>query len=278
MVETTKELIDQIDEAAAAIRSHWQGTPAAGIVLGTGLGDLAEQIDAEAAIDYADIPHFGTSTALAHKGRLVCGKLAGQTVVAMQGRVHLYEGYSAAQVALPVYVMQRLGASLLILSNASGGMNPQYNSGEVMIMEDHINLMWDNPLTGPNDDSLGPRWPDMSQPYCRQLIEQAEEIARQNNFRVHRGTYAALSGPSYETRAEYRALRRLGADVVGMSTVPEAIAAVHCGLRTLALSVVTNVANPDQPVQTDAEEVLQDAARAANDVQRIVLGVLAVEG
>lgn len=262
-------------ESLTAIRAHWSGSPRVGIILGTGLGELADQIDAEAIIDYRDIPHFGKSTALAHKGRLVCGKLCGVPVVAMQGRVHLYEGYSPQQVVMPVYVMKALGATTLIVTNANGGLNPKFRTGDVVVMDDHINLMFRNPLIGPNDDNIGPRFPDMCSPYDPALIDAALAIARRENFNAYRGVYAAMTGPSYETRAEYRMLRKLGADCVGMSTVPEAIAAVHCGMRVLGLSIVTNVARPDVFEKIDAEEVLHDAAQAGAKVQAIIRGVLA---
>lgn len=264
-----------IEASTVAIREKWKGTPRAGIILGTGLGELAEQVEAEAIIDYAEIPGFGKSTALAHKGRLICGTLEGVPVVVMQGRVHLYEGYSPQQVALPVRVMKGLGAELLIVTNANGGVNPKFATGDIVVMDDHINLMWKNPLIGPNDDALGPRFPDMCAPYEQELIEAALAVARRENFVAHRGVYAAMTGPSYETRAEYRMLRQLGADCVGMSTVPEVLAAVHAGLRVLGLSIVTNVAKPDIFVKVDAEEVLHDAAAVGVNVTRIIRGVLA---
>ena len=261
--------------AAAAIHDRWQQQPRAGIILGTGLGQLAEEVEADAIIDYTDIPGFGKSTALAHKGRLICGQLEGKPVVVMQGRVHLYEGYSPQQVALPVRVMKALGAELLIVTNANGGVNPKFSTGDIVVMDDHINLMWTNPLIGPNDDDLGPRFPDMCSPYDEALIDSALAIARKENFTAHRGVYAAMTGPSYETRAEYRMLRKLGADCVGMSTVPEALAAVHGGMRVLGLSIVTNVANPDIFEKVDAEEVLVDAAAVGGNVAKIIRGVLA---
>ena len=262
-------------ETSSTIRSQWDGQPLAGIILGTGLGELAQQVSAEAIIDYADIPGFGKSTALAHKGRLICGTLAGVPVVVMQGRVHLYEGYSPKQVALPVRVMKELGAELLIVTNANGGVNPKFATGDIVVMDDHINLMWDNPLIGPNNDKLGPRFPDLCAPYDQSLIDAALAIARQNNFVAHRGVYAAMTGPSYETRAEYRMLRRLGADCVGMSTVPEVLVAVHAGMRVLGLSIVTNVAKPDIFEKVDAEEVLYDASAVGGNVAQIIRGVLA---
>ncbi|MCA9240412.1 MAG: purine-nucleoside phosphorylase, partial [Planctomycetales bacterium] len=213
------DLYDKIEEAVAAIRNAWTGTPHAGIILGTGLGSLAEQIDEEASLDYEDIPHFPTSTAISHRGRLVCGKLDGVPVVAMEGRFHQYEGYPLKQITLPVRVMKALGAKLLIVSQAVGGLNPNYALGDLMILDDQINLMGDNPLVGINDDRLGPRFPDMSAPFDQELIEVGLGIARREDFVAHKGVMVAVTGPNLETRAEYRFLRLIGADVVGMSTV-----------------------------------------------------------
>jgi len=270
--------IPKIAEAVEFIRKKWPAKPHAGIILGTGLGNLASAIESPVTIPYADIPHFPRSTAIGHKGQLVCGMLAGLPVVAMQGRFHFYEGYPAWQITLPVRVMKALGAGLLVVSNASGGLNPQYRSGDVMIMEDHINLMWANPLIGVNDDSLGPRFPDMSRPYDRELIDRALAIARRENFVAHCGTYVAVAGPNYETRAELRFLQKIGGDVVGMSTVPEVLVAVHAGLRVLAISTVTNECRPDTPTATSGEEVVAIGASAEHKVRAIVLGVLAEEG
>ncbi len=201
---------DQVQEAIAAIRKKWQAKPHAGIILGTGLGSVAREIQTEATIPYGEIPHFPKSTATSHAGVLVCGKLAGVPVVAMEGRVHSYEGYSHERITFPVRVMKYLGAEMLIVSNACGGMNPMYRVGEVMVIDDHINLMGGNPLIGVNDDRLGPRFPDMSRCYTPELIERALEVARTENFVAHRGVFVAVSGPNLETRAEYRFLRRLG--------------------------------------------------------------------
>jgi purine-nucleoside phosphorylase len=271
--------LPKIAEAAAFIQKRWPHKPRAGIILGTGLGNLADAIQSPVKIPYKEIPHFPVSTAVGHKGQLVCGMLAGLPVVAMQGRFHLYEGYPAWQITLPVRVMKALGIDLLIVSNACGGLNPNYRSGDVMIMEDHINLMNANPLTGINDDSLGPRFPDMSQPYNRELINRALEIARRSNFVAHTGTYAAVNGPNYETRAEQRFVRKIGADVVGMSTVPEAIVAVHAGLRVLALATVTNECRPDDPnpKPTTGDEVVATGAKAEHKVRTIVVGILEQE-
>jgi purine-nucleoside phosphorylase len=268
------ELYDQIEAAAAAIRAAWSATPHAGIILGTGLGQLAQQIEVDAALDYEAIPHFPTSTAVGHRGRLVCGRLEGVPVVAMEGRFHQYEGYPLKQITLPVRVMKRLGAELLIVSQAVGGMNPYYRPGDVMIIDDQINLMGDNPLVGINDDRLGPRFPDMSRPYAPELIEKGLEIARQNNFVAHRGVTVAVTGPNLETRAEYRFLRNIGADVVGMSTVPEAIVAVHCGLRTFGLSVVSDMCLPDALEPANVEEIIATANTAEPKLRALVCGVL----
>jgi purine-nucleoside phosphorylase len=268
------ELFDQIEAAAAAIRAQWSETPHAGIILGTGLGGLRQQIDVAATLDYESIPHFPRSTAVGHDGQLVCGRLEGVPVVAMVGRFHQYERYPLQQITLPVRVFKRLGSKLLIVSQAVGGMNPYYRSGDVMIIDDHINLMGDNPLVGVNDDRLGPRFPDMSAPYDPALIERGLEIARQQNFVVHRGVTVAVTGPNLETRAEYRFLRRIGADVVGMSTVPEAIVAVHCGLRTFGLSVVTDMCLPDALEPANVEAIIATANSAEPKLRALVCGVL----
>jgi purine-nucleoside phosphorylase len=270
------QLAKQIDQAASFIRGRWSTKPSAGIILGTGLGNFVDQMQIDVAIPYGEIPNFPRSTAIGHKGQLVCGSVHGVPVVTMQGRFHLYEGYPPEQITLPVRVMKALGIKLLIVSNASGGMNPYFKSGDVMVIEDHINLMGANPLTGINDDQLGPRFPDMSSPYDRALIDQALAIARREDFVAHKGVYIALSGPNYETRAEYRFLRRIGGDVVGMSTVPEVIVAVHAGLKVLALSVVTNVSLPDAMGQpTDGQMVVDAAKTAEGKLAKIVLGILA---
>lgn len=269
------ELHDQIEEAVAKIRESWDGVPRAGIILGTGLGSLAEQIDEEASFDYGEIPHFPTSTATSHRGRLVCGKLNGLPVVAMEGRFHQYEGYPLKQITLPVRVMKALGAGVLCVSQAVGGMNPYFKPGEVMIVDDHINLMGDNPLVGVNDDRLGPRFPDMSAPYDPQLVDKGLEIARQKNFVAHKGVVVAVTGPCLETRAEYRFLRMIGADVVGMSTVPEVIVAVHCGLRVFGVAVVTDMCLPDALEPANVEEIIATAQGAEPQLRALFEGVLA---
>jgi len=271
------ELARQIREATEVVRQKWSGRPRVGIILGTGLGSLADQIETEATFDYESIPHFPQSTTVGHTGQLVCGKLQGRAVAAMEGRFHAYEGYTHRQITFPVRVMRALGAELLIVSNACGGMNPQYSHGDIMVIEDHVNLMNDNPLIGINDDALGPRFPDMSAPYDRVLIGRALEIARRENFVAHKGVYAAVTGPNLETRAEYRFLRGIGADVVGMSTVPEVIVAVHAGMRVLGLSIVTDLCLPDALKPASIAEILAIAAEAEPKLRKIVLGILAQE-
>jgi purine-nucleoside phosphorylase len=268
------ELAAQVDEAAAAVRRHWGGEARAGIILGTGLGSLSRQIDREATLDYESIPHFPRSTSIGHTGQLVCGRLEGLPVLAMEGRFHAYEGYSMRQITFPVRVMKALGARILIVSNACGGMNPNYACGDIMVIDDHINLLSDNPLIGVNDDRLGPRFPDMSRPYDARLMASALEIARRENFAAHRGVYVAVTGPNLETRAEYRFLRLIGADVVGMSTVPEVIVAAHAGMRVLGLSIVTDMCLPDALAPADIQSILGHAAAAEPNLRKIVLGVL----
>ena len=268
------ELYNQVEEAVAKIRQDWQGKPLAGIILGTGLGTLTEEIDVQATIEYEDIPHFPKSTALSHRGRLVCGELAGVPVMAMEGRFHHYEGYPLQKITLPVRVMKALGAELLIATNATGGMNPHYACGDVMVIEDQINLMGGNPLIGINDDRLGPRFPDMSQPYDFELIDVALETARKENFVAHKGVLVAVTGPNLETRAEYRFLRHIGADVVGMSVIPEVLVAVHAGLRVFGLSVVTDMCLPDTLQPADPNEIVKVANIAAPKLRSMVMGVL----
>jgi purine-nucleoside phosphorylase len=271
------ELYDQIQEAVEKIRSGWERTPHAGIILGTGLGSLVQEIEVEASFDYEEIPHFPRSTAVSHRGRLICGLLAGMPVMAMEGRFHLYEGYSLKKITLPVRVMSALGAELLVVSNACGGMNPYFQSGDLMVIEDHINLMGDNPLIGINDDRLGPRFPDMCEPYDTKLIEQALAVARQEDIVAHKGVFVAVSGPNLETRAEYRFLRMIGADVVGMSTVPEVLVAVHSGMRVVGFSIVTDMCLPDALEPADVEKIIAIANAAEPNLRRLVMGVLAAE-
>ncbi|QEG34657.1 purine-nucleoside phosphorylase [Bythopirellula goksoeyrii] len=271
------ELYDQAQAAAEAIRQQWDHTPRAGIILGTGLGGFADRIEGALAIDYEKIPNFPSSTAVSHRGRLVCGILEGVPVMAMEGRFHQYEGYPLKQITLPVRVMKAMGAELMIVTHAVGGLNPYYLPGDVMIIDDQINLMGDNPLVGINDDRLGPRFPDMSAPYTSELISLGQEIARREDFPVQRGVMVAVTGPNLETRAEYRFLRQIGADVVGMSTVPEVIVAVHCGMRVFGLSVVTDMCLPDSLKPANVEEIIAVANSAEPKLRALVLGVLAHE-
>lgn len=268
------ELSAQIAEAAEAVSHRWNVKPRVGIILGTGLGSVAGQIRSATEIDYRAIPHFPQATAVGHTGQLVCGNLEEVPVVAMQGRFHAYEGYSYRQITFPVRVMKALGAELLIVSNACGGLNPHYAQGDIMVIEDHINMMNGNPLVGVNNEKLGPRFPDMSAPYDPVLIEQALEIARRENFVAHKGVYVAVTGPNLETRAEYRFLRLIGADGVGMSTVPEVIVAVHAEMRVLGLSIITDMCLPDALRPADIKEILATATEAEPKLSRIVLGVL----
>jgi purine-nucleoside phosphorylase len=273
-----QHLHDHIAEAVTAIRQQWDAAAEVGIILGTGLGALAGEISAEARIEYGSIPHFPRSTTHSHVGQLVCGRLAGLAVVAMEGRLHAYEGYTQQQITFPVRVMRALGAKLLIASNASGGMNPQYSKGDIVVIDDHINLLNGNPLIGVNDDRLGPRFPDMSAPYDPALIDRALAIARREKIATQRGVYVAVTGPNLETRAEYRFLRTIGADVVGMSTVPEVLVAVHAGMRVLGLSIVTDICLPDALQPVSLAEILAVAASAEPKLRKIVLGVLEQEG
>jgi purine-nucleoside phosphorylase len=272
-----QHLRSQIAESAAYVRGRWAERPRCGIILGSGLGSVGETIQLDVAIDYGDIPNFLKSTAVGHKGRLLCGKLGGVPVVAMQGRFHCYEGYSAERATFPVRVMHALGIELLIVSNAAGGLNPNYASGDIMVIDDHINMLNRNPLVGVNDDELGPRFPDMSAPYDRRLADQALAIARKHDFACHRGVYVAMLGPTYETRAEIRMSRYIGGDAVGMSTVPEAIVAAHAGLRVLGLSTITNVCSPDKPHSTSGDEVVATAETAREKLLAIVAGTVANE-
>jgi purine-nucleoside phosphorylase len=271
------DLYDKIQEACAAIKKVWNKTPHAGIILGTGLGPLVQRIEVEATLDYSDIPHFLKSTATSHRGRLVCGMLCGLPVMAMEGRFHMYEGYSLKEITLPVRIMKALGAELLVVSNACGGMNPFYKAGDIMLIDDQINLLGDNPLIGINDDRLGPRFPDMSAPYDQELIKAALQVARKNDIVAHQGVFVAVAGPNLETRAEYRFLRMIGADVVGMSTVPEVIVAVHAGMRCVGFSVITDMCLPDALEAADVQKIIAIANDAEPRLTKLVTGVLEYE-
>jgi purine-nucleoside phosphorylase len=261
-------------EALTFIQTKTTIQPEYVIILGTGLGRLAEQINVQTSISYSDIPHFPVSTVESHAGRLLFGKLGGKNVVAMQGRFHFYEGYSMQQIVFPLRVLQANGAHTLMVSNACGGMNPSFRRGDIMCITDHINLIGDNPLIGANDNELGPRFPDMSAPYTRKLVDLAERVALDLGIKMHQGVYVAVSGPNLETRAEYRFLRQIGGDVVGMSTVPEVIAAVHMGMKTLGISVITDECFPDALEPVEMKHILEAADLAEPKMTQVMIGTL----
>lgn len=261
---------DKITQAVTFIRTRWSLEPKVAIILGSGLGGISGSLTDSVTIPYDDIPNFARSTAHGHAGQLVCGRLDGVPVVVMEGRQHAYEAYPLQQVTFPVRVMQRLGAGLLVVTNACGGLNPQFRTGDLMVIEDHINLIGDNPLIGINDERLGPRFPDMSEPYALDLVDAALAVARREDFVAHRGVYVAVSGPNLETRAEYRFLRIIGSDVVGMSTVPEVIVAVHGGMKVLGISVITDMCLPDALEVATVEKIL-GVARSAEPKLRAII-------
>lgn len=265
---------DKITEAVAFIRGRWGDSPRVAIILGSGLGGISGALTDPVTIPYDEIPHFARSTAHGHAGQLVCGRLEGVPVVVMEGRMHAYEGYPLQQITFPVRVMKRLGADLLVVTNACGGLNPQYRTGDLMVIEDHINLLGDNPLIGINDERLGPRFPDMSAPYTPALIDEALAVARREDFTAHRGVYVAVTGPNLETRAEYRFLRTIGADVVGMSTVPEVLVAVHSSMQVLGISVITDMCLPDALEVATVEHILAVARSAEPKLRAIILAAV----
>ena len=264
----------QIAETVAALEPRLKTPPQIGIILGTGLGGLAREIDSHITIPYEEVPHFVYSTVEGHAGMLHAGMLAGKPVIAMQGRFHYYEGYSMKEITYPVRVMKALGVQVLLISNACGCVNPLYKAGDLMIIDDHINLLGDNPLIGVNDDELGPRFPDMSEPYSHRLIDIAEQVAMRENIKVHRGTFLAVMGPNLETRAEYRMCRTLGADVVGMSTIPEILVANHCSLEAFGMSIVTDEGFADCLKPANIKEILANAAEAEPHMTRIMKGLI----
>lgn len=272
--DTIQEFRQMREEALEVIRSASDLRPNYMIILGTGLGQLADEMSIETEISYEKIPHFPVSTVEGHSGRLLFGTLSGKEVVAMQGRFHYYEGYSMKQIAFPVQVLKSIGVDTLIVSNACGGMNPHYKMGDIMLITDHINLLGDNPLIGPNDDELGPRFPDMSDPYTERLREIAQTVALDKSIPMHQGVYVAVSGPMLETRAEYRFLRLLGADVVGMSTVPEVLAATHMGMEVLGISAITDECFPDALEPIDIEKIFEAAGMAEPKMTQVIMGVL----
>ena len=269
-----EHLPQQIQEATDVVRKHWSGTPRVGMILGTGLGGVSEQIEIEARLPYEEIPHFPQSTVESHAGQLVFGTLSGIPIMAMEGRFHYYEGYSLSQVTFPVRIMKEMGAEILLVTNAAGGMNPQHSLADIMIIEDHINFLPDNPLRGINVDSLGPRFPDMCEPYDQRLIELASATALDIGVPAHKGVFVAVPGPNLETRAEYRMLRAWGADVVGMSTVPEVLVAKHAGLRTLGFSIVTDMCLPDALKPVEIEHILEVAAEGGKRLSQLIPAVL----
>lgn len=271
-------LRQQVEEAATYLRDLHPFEPGAALILGTGLGSLASEFEIEASVPYGDIPHFSVSTAESHEGVLQFGHVGGCPCVVMKGRVHCYEGYSMKQVTFPVRVVRALGAKTLIITNAVGGLNPTFREGEIFLTTDHINLMGDNPLIGPNDDALGPRFPDMSEPYDLELVRRLEELALEERIVVRKGVFVAVAGPNLETRAEYRFLRWIGADVVGMSLVPENLVAVHGGMKVAALSVITDMGLPDALHPVDIAKILRIAEEASPKLTRLVVRLLEAIG
>jgi purine-nucleoside phosphorylase len=269
-VTAVSPLFDRIQSAAELVRSRSRLVPEVGIILGTGLGGLAREIAVEQEVPYQEIPGFPLSTVESHAGRLLLGRLAGRAVVAMQGRFHKYEGYDLQSVTFPVRVMHGLGARTLVVSNACGGMNPLWNPGDLVLLSDHINLLGDNPLVGGNDERLGPRFPDMSEPYDSALRRLCREVALELGIVLREGVYVAVPGPNLETRAEYRMLRAIGADVVGMSTVPEVIVAAHQGMRTVGISIITDQCLPDALESADIERIIATAKRAEPQLTRLI--------
>jgi purine-nucleoside phosphorylase len=269
-VTAAPPLFDRIEAAARVIRKRSTLSPEVAIILGTGLGGLADEIDVDASIPYQEIPGFPLSTVETHAGRLLLGRLNKRPVVAMQGRFHRYEGYGLGEVTFPVRVLHALGARTLVVSNACGGMNPLWGPGDLVLLSDHINLLGDNPLVGANDERLGPRFPDMSAPYDPELRGLARVAALQLGIVLREGVYVAVPGPSLETRAEYRMLRAMGADVVGMSTVPEVIVANHAGMRALGISIITDQCLPDALEPADIGRIIETAGRAEPALSRLI--------
>ncbi len=265
-----REYKEKIDEAVQYIKANFDGSPDVGIVLGTGLGGLVTEINIEKELAYNFIPHFPVSTVESHFGKLIFGTIGDKSVVAMQGRFHFYEGYSMGEITFPIRVLQQLGINSLYISNAAGGMNLDYEKGDLMFIDDHINMQGISPLAGPNLDGFGPRFPDMSRPYDPGMIKRAVEIAKEESIRAHVGVYVSVPGPNLETRAEYRFMRTIGADVVGMSTVPEVIVANHMGLRTFAVSVVTDLCDPDNLEVANVADIIETATKAEPFLTKIL--------
>ena len=274
MTTDKKELGKKIQETCDWIRQKGKPHPQIGIILGTGLGKLAGHVKEDFSVSYADIPNFPVSTVQSHAGKLLFGKLHGKDVVVMEGRFHFYEGHSLAEITFPVRVMKELGVKVLIVSNAAGGMNPEYDHGDLAVITDHINFMGVSPLIGPNDAKLGPRFPDMIEPYSKRLIDLTEKVAKEQGITLRKGVYIGVTGPNLETRAEYRFMRMLGADLVGMSTVPEVIVGVHAGLEILALSIVTDICLPDSLKPVNIDEIIRVAEKASAKLNALVEGVV----
>lgn len=268
------DLLERIDEATSAVRNRSDVVPRVGIVLGTGLGGLADMVEVDAAVPYSEIPGVPEPTVESHAGQLLLGTLEGTPVAVMRGRFHRYEGYTLQEVTFPIRVLRALGADTLVVSNVSGGMNPLWSVGELVLIDDHINLLGDSPLVGTNADTLGPRFPDMSAPYDLGLQEVAQQVALGLGVPLHRGVYVAVPGPQLETRAEYRMLRALGADIVGMSTVPEVIVARHMDMRVLGLSIITDACLPDALEAVDVSRIIAAASAAEPDLTRVIAGVV----
>jgi len=275
VTEISAHVLERVQDSAAVIQKRIKDRPGIAIILGTGLGGLAARIEAPVVIDYSDIPGFPLSTVESHAGRLISGTLSGRSVLAMQGRFHKYEGYSLQQATFPVRVLRQLGAHTLIVSNACGGMNPDWAAGDLMLLADHINLIGDHPLIGPNDDRLGPRFPDMSDTYDAALRALTREVAAEQGISLREGVYVAVAGPNLETRAEYTMLRALGADVVGMSTVPEVLVARHGGLRVLGISIITDLCIPETLEPASLDKILAVAGVAEPKLTALVEGVVA---
>lgn len=265
---------DPIADCLSTIRQRWTATPRVGIVLGTGLGGFVEQIRIDAAFERKDLPRFPAATAMSHRGRLVCGRVGDLPIVAMEGRFHVYEGHSLDLITLPIRLMRAMGVELLILTNASGGLNPEFRAGDIVMLTDHMNFMGINPLIGPNDERFGPRFPDISETYSPHWRDVAATVARDKGISLQQGVYVGVTGPNYETKAEIRFFRLAGADVIGMSTVPEALVAAHAGLPVLGFSVVTNECLAPVTVPVRGEDVVAVANAAAVRLRTLLLGIL----
>ncbi|MFA6570512.1 MAG: purine-nucleoside phosphorylase [Bacteroidota bacterium] len=274
MSSQKSELLLQAEQTTEVIRKHTKTEPRTAIILGTGLGGFAKEIETEAVIPYEELPYFPLSTVESHSGKLIFGKVRGKNIVAMQGRFHLYEGYTFQQITYPVRILKLLGVKTLLVSNASGTMNPLFKKGHVMLIDDHINLLGGNPLVGEHDNFFGTRFPDMSEPYSKELIEKVEKIAIENKIPLYKGVYAAMTGPSLETRAEYRMLRIIGADAIGMSTIPEVIVAKQMGMKVLGLSILTDECDPDALKPLDISEIIKTAESAEPYLTKILLNLI----